>query len=258
MPPSALLVDDLFDLSVLPTLPSLVLSASVPVARNSDDFDAADRPLVDLFNARYVDTARPDRIRAAVSALASVALQRKFRLLFGAHPTISPMILQVAHALQSPPGSILIFQSAAYLGVIPDITFKLTHRPSGQLILTADKDRQVPPPAVPPSRWQQQQAPYPHSIDFMRKTMMSVPGIRGAAFIGGMPGVEIEARMFRSEHPLRPRYALPTAGGAAALLDTQSPDDFHGTIPDRDALRKAVSYTVAASLIFDDIELRHP
>lgn len=258
VPASTLVINELSDVDALPELRSIVLLASVPAARNPAEFPS-DAHHVDEFNTKYVDTARPERVRAAVSALASVALQRNYRLVFGAHPTISPTILQVAHTLEAPRGSILIFQSAAFLKVIPDITFKLSQRPSGQLILTADKDQTRGSSFTQPhSSWLAHQDPYPHSLDFMRLAMMRVPGVCGAAFIGGMQGVESEARLFGRQLPKLPRYALSSTGSAAERLDVQAPHAFHGTISDPDALRRAISYTVAASLIFDDLDLSRP
>lgn len=114
VPPPAL------DVGSLERRPSIVLSASVPALLDASVYDPADSELVEESNRRYAADARPDRIRAAVSALTRVALGHSpsIRLVFGAHPTISPMILQAAADMDAMNESILVFQSEAYAGLI--------------------------------------------------------------------------------------------------------------------------------------------
>ena len=93
--------------------PALFLSASVPYRRKT----GTDKQL--LANPRYLATSQPERIRVAVRELTHSALMRGIRLVFGAHPDISPSVLEAARNLRVAPGSILIFQSAAFEQLIP-------------------------------------------------------------------------------------------------------------------------------------------
>jgi hypothetical protein len=54
----------------------------------------------------------------------------------------------------------------------------------------------------------------------MRETMFASPGLVGAVFVGGMDGIEKEARLFKAKHPILPTYSVASVGGAARdLLD---------------------------------------
>lgn len=235
-------------LSFLPAQNSIVLSASVPAWRNPLDFESADRQAVEQINRNYVSNAKPERIRAAVVALTRVALARQVRLVFGAHPTISPMILQVAQDMDAPADSILVFQSNAYRAIIPGSTLQFANWSRGRLILTRKKPEQhvVPTPL-------KRLNSYPNSLQHMRTMMMEVPGVIGAIFIGGMNGVEDEANLFARIHPRLRRYAFASTGSAALHLEQRSPGTFHGTVPDPQAFRATISYTVAASMVLDDL-----
>lgn len=235
-------------LSFLPTQNSIVLSASVPAWRDPLVFESADRQAVELINRNYVSNARPERIRAAVVALTRVALARQVRLVFGAHPTISPMILQVAQDMDARDDSILVFQSNAYRAIIPGSTLQFANWSRGRLILTREKPEphRVPTPL-------KRLNPYPNSLQHMRTMMMEVPGVIGAVFIGGMNGVEDEADLFAQVHPQLHRYAFASTGSAALRLGQRFPGAFHGTLPDPQAFRTTLSYTIAASMVLDEL-----
>lgn len=237
-------------LSFLPAQKSIVLSASVPAWRNPLDFEPADQQAVEEINQNYVSNARPERIRAAVVALTRVALARQVRLVFGAHPTISPMILQVAQDMDARDDSILVFQSNAYRSIIPGSTLQFANWSRGRLILTREK----PEPHLVPTPLKRL-SPYPNSLKHMRTMMMEVPGVIGAVFIGGMNGVEDEADLFAQVHlhlRLR-RYAFASTGSAALRLEQRFPGAFHGTLPDPQAFRTTLSYTIAASMVLDEL-----
>ena len=104
------------NIDFLPNRATLLLSASIPMDRDPALFEPTDRERVADINRLYASSARPERIRAATIAVTRVALRRGMRLVFGAHPTISPLVLQVAADLGAVDDSILVFQSDAYRG----------------------------------------------------------------------------------------------------------------------------------------------
>lgn len=249
------------DIGFLPDRPSLLLSASIPVHRDPALFEPADRQRVAEVNRLYVASASPERIRAATIAVTRVALLRGLRLVFGAHPTISPLVLQVAEDVDAVDDSILVFQSDAYRDQLPGSTLQFANwsrgtRSHGQLVLTTRQHDASTVPAAQPTpsgprllRYD----PFPISLRFMRDRMTTVPGLVGAVFIGGMPGVEDEASRFAQRHPQLRRYAFDSTGGAAQRLVQQQPLSFYGSLRNPAAFRRTPSYTVAASLMLDDL-----
>lgn len=244
------------EVSWLPFVPTLFLSASVPKFRSPAGFEPSDQQAVDRINRDYVAGARPERIRAAVIALASVALRRApMRLAFGAHPSISPMILQAARNLEAAPGSILVFQSDAYRDEIPGSTLDLADWSCGTLILTAKQpEPHFNPTPTPSGKRLRRLSPYAKSLRFMRELMISVPGTCSAVFIGGMNGVEEEADLFERLQRGKPRFALPSTESAARRLDARYPAQFNLSLPDPRAFRDTPSYALAASMILDQVK----
>jgi hypothetical protein len=220
--------------------PSIFLSASVPDGHK--EYPGSER---------HQQTTHAQWIRDAVLAVSREALKRGFRLRFGAHPSISPMILMVAR--EFPPAAtppIEVYQSRFFLGKYPAETYELAKPPEGVLVEVDAEERNGAP---------DQQA----SLVRMRNELIQRPGLVAALFIGGMDGVTEEARSFRALHgAARPAYALASAGGAAAdLLDPQhggDPAAFSGNpaAPVDVALlqEQRAGYTRVARAIFDAIE----
>lgn len=245
--------------SGLPDRPSLLLSASIPTARDPALYEPAERVRLAEDNRLYADSARPERIRAAVISLTRVALLRGLRLVFGAHPTISPLVLQVARDMNAGPESILVFQSRAYLAEIPGSTLEFADWSCGLLVLTPEQPETTQASLASPPALKKLD-PYPNSIGFMRELMTSVPGLIGGVFVGGMRGVDEEALRFTRHHPALPKYALGSTGAAARALVRADPSAFHGTLKDPAAFQRTLSYAVAASQIMEDLPAQpaHP
>jgi hypothetical protein len=222
-------------------VPTIMLCASVPYELDRKNRDPHDWPELVKWNQRFIGRARPDRIRAAVAALTRVALGRKMRIVFGAHPSISPMMLQAARDLGAPARSILIFQSEAFLGHFNRSTLALADWRAGCLVTTAQQ------PEPPNSKR------FPNSLERMRELMVAVPGIAGAVFIGGMNGVEREAEIAMQSKIKR--YAIASTGSAAEALFNGNRGDFCGTLNaiDADFIRNSHAYTVVASKIVRDM-----
>lgn len=230
--------------------PAIFLSASVPVALEANRYMQADRVSIQEENERFTGGVRPERVRAAVSALTRVAMQHGLRLVFGAHPTISPMVLQAAMSMDALDESVLVFQSDAYRTLIPSQTLSLANWSKGRLVLT---EQQPEAPRAPPHPGLKYRHPFPSSLKFMRELMMKTPGIVGGVFIGGLSGVEDEAALLGAARKRVKRYAIASTGGAAAVLAQQA--GYHGTLGDPRILSNVLSYTVVASQIVQDLLL---
>ncbi len=231
------------DLQQLPGGRYLFLSASVPYEFVESNVDLGPGETVENLNARFWATRQPARVRDAVSALTRTAIGRGFRLVFGAHPSISPMVLQAASDMEAPPASVVIFQSEKYDGVIPQSTLDLAAWKSGLLVMT---QKQNEPPGTTRN---------PNSLAFMREMMTSVRGLEGAVFVGGMKGIALEAKAFEDRQPGARRYAIGSTGSAAAELARLKPDEFHGTLGRQDAslLETSASYSLVAHKIVKDL-----
>lgn len=236
-------VADAGDLRKLGDRPSLLLSASVPYLFTVENTDPQEHVHIARWNKLYVDAARPAKIRAAVMALTRVALSHGLRLVFGAHSSISPTVLQAAQDMGAPPRSILIVQSQIYQGKLPQSTLDLANwHPVGLLVMTRAQPEQ------------RDSVRNPNSLRFMREMMVRVPGLLGAVFVGGMLGVEAEADAFaQAPPPARKRYAVSSTGSAAEVLADRDPAGFHGTLSDPAPLRHGRSYSVVARRIVNDL-----
>jgi hypothetical protein len=227
--------------------PTLFLSASVPYRRKA----GTDQQM--LANPRYVAMSQPERIRVAVRELTHSALMRGIRLVFGAHPDISPLVLEAARKLPVVPGSILIFQSAVFEQIIPKSTLDLADWSKGVLFITP-----VINAGAPDSR--------ERSLAEMRALMLKTPGLCGAVFVGGMDGTEEEADLFEVMHGNLPRYAIASTGSAALFLFERAliggpPQAFAGRNMWQNAASLVdypTSYKLTARRILDDMGFAPP
>jgi len=227
--------------------PAVFLSASVPYRREPPQgMQTSDHARFVKLNERYLHDAQPARIRSAVLALTRAMLIRRTRLVFGAHPAISPMVLAVAREVQAPPGSILIFQSEFFRRSFPSPTLELASWESGLLVLTG---------AAPDAKARAKKPERTASLQLMRELMVSVPNLRGAVFVGGMEGVAAEADLFRQQNPGKPMYALASTGSAASELWEAKPKEFAGSLLDPEQVLNSPSYSVVARGILDDLKI---
>lgn len=220
--------------------PALFLSASVPYKRKG-----LTAPADIARNDGYVQTAKPDLIREAVAHLCRFTFQRDLNLIFGAHPSIAPMVLEAARRFGVANGrkQVLVFQSAYFESdIIPRETLELANWASGELLWTEQR-----PQRGQPDRTQ--------SLTHMRQVMAQSPHLIGAIFIGGMEGVEEESSLFQQHQPGKPCYALGSTGSAAKDLLSRSPDAFSGNnraIHASDLLRLE-SYPLVMKRLFADL-----
>jgi hypothetical protein len=142
----------------------------------------------------------PDAIADAVTAVAQAVLVAGGRIVFGAHPTISPLILLIAGELGRLE-VVDVYQSRYFEGRVPQETLDLIERGYGVLHWTDhdpdDRDR---------------------SLQWMRERMLRNEPLAAAVFIGGMEGIFDEDRLLAEIQPDAPRLPVQAPGGAARKL----------------------------------------
>lgn len=147
---------------------AIFLSASVPVAGRARSHEPAD-PLL---------------IQRAVRELFIAMIERK-RIVWGGHPTITPMIwtickdLGLRHAK-----SVVLYQSRFFQEHFPE---ENRHFENVVYVDAVPGDREA-------------------SLLRMREAMLSREDLTAAAFIAGMEGVEAEFTMFKRFHPHVTRF----------------------------------------------------
>jgi SLOG cluster3 family len=163
---------------------NVFLSASFPSGERGEAF------------APYDTTA----ISAAVTAVARAVLLAGGRLVFGAHPTISPLVLAVAADVDRY-DAVEIYQSALFRDRIPEETTRLVALRLGRMhLVDADASGELAP-----------------SLERMRRAMLS-EDVDAGVFIGGMEGIHDEYRLLAELCPGAARLPLTAPGGAARTL----------------------------------------
>lgn len=172
-------------------------------------------------------------IEEAVVSFARAVLREEGILVFGAHPSISPLVASVASEYSAPHlradeppdveeigqpertgPAVVIYQSHAYDGYVPDKTWELYRVGYADLIWCKAQGGE----RFDPKRKQVQ---CPLSLEFMRRAMFRKERPIAMVAIGGMEGVIDEAKLFWSRAEGRkapPVWALESTGGAAEKL----------------------------------------
>lgn len=171
----------------------------------SASFPASER------GAEYYQTARPFEITGATIAATRAIFGASGKLVFGGHPTISPLILSVGRdfSLDFPEQDwpfIHIYQSQLYKDEVPEETLQLEKEGFGKIHWIPAVDRDTG-----------------KSLRLMRTEMLKTKPIAGI-FVGGMEGVysvsagESEFSLFKAICKGRPIYPIGAPGGASQLL----------------------------------------
>lgn len=135
-------------------------------------------------------------ISAVISALLYVALGRR-RIVWGGHPSITPMIWAYAEALDVDYGKwVTLYQSKLFEPDFPEENARFKN-----VILTE---------AVPGDR--------ERSLELMRRQMLSERSFSAAVFAGGMGGILDEYRLFREMAVDAVILPIASTGGASAIL----------------------------------------
>lgn len=171
----------------------------------SASFPAKDR------EAKYYQTARPFEITDATVAAARAIFGAHGKLVFGGHPTITPLILSVGHDFSAdfPEQDwpfIHIYQSRLYENEVPEETLQLEREGIGKIYWIPAVNRDMVKSQL-----------------LMRTEMLKTKPIAGV-FIGGMEGVYSlgnegsEFYLFKNICRGRPIYPIGAPGGASLLL----------------------------------------
>lgn len=157
---------------------SIFLSASVP------DIDSP-----------YYKRCDPVLIQAALRSFLFTVIGRK-HLVFGGHPSISPLILAACEDIGiTNQNAVTIFQSKHFSGVIPE-----DNRKFANFIETRVGND------------------LGDSLAIMRKEMFTTYRYDAAVFIGGKEGIVTEYELFIKFCPKAKILALKSPGGAAAEI----------------------------------------
>ncbi|MCA9654258.1 MAG: hypothetical protein KC501_30330 [Myxococcales bacterium] len=235
---------------------AIFLSASENIARQ-DERDNIAKDIVDRHTRRmggapwldrylhyiqHEDHRYPRRVLRAVSWLSTFALENDYTLIFGGHPAISPMVLEVARrfATNHDEVRVVIFQSELYANIIPIAAKDISRWPNGCMLTTRAVGRDKN-----------------ESLTLMRRHMLSAPGLHAGVYIGGMGGILEESYRFEELQRGKPRYAIGSTGGASEYLLDAMGDEHCGRMPTRelrDALADDEAYAAVIDQIFDDLE----
>lgn len=171
----------------------------------------------------WTDGSQPIEIEEAIISVARAVFARKGRLLFGGHPSVSPLVSAVAGEyypadparMQRP---VVTFQSRFFEGSLPNETTELftmgwsdiewTERgETRELSLALMRDLMLPQPGVPLVAFERNDLAFPLAM----------------IAIGGMEGIRDEAAVFLSRQqtwggPRRRVFSFKSVGGAAARL----------------------------------------
>lgn len=166
---------------------AIFLSAGVPDQRRGPDFAA---------------TADTVAIAAAVSAVVYVTLGRRI-LVWGGHPSITPMIWAVARDVGVDYGKwVRLYQSRHFRDEFPEDNERFNN-----VSYTEDvrNDREL-------------------SLLAMRERMFADHQFSAAVFIGGMGGIIQEFELFQSMHPEATVIPVVSTGGAVLSVGEKLPN----------------------------------
>ncbi len=198
---------------------SVFLSASVPDPARDERF------------SRIPDAAF--QIEQAVVSLARAVFSEGGRLVFGGHPSISPLVATVAGEYRAPNlaegggersrPQVAIYQSEAFRESLPQDTDLLIRLglADEHWIEAVEGERFIPGQGSAHDQC-------PRSLQLMRERLLTDTDPVAMVCIGGMDGVLIEADMFGSLPSHRPIFTLAYTGGAASLLPEE---EGHQVVP---------------------------
>ncbi|WP_454803736.1 SLOG domain-containing protein [Mucilaginibacter phyllosphaerae] len=237
---------------------TVVLSASVPSEKRSEKYQ---QDFIKIKNAQV-------QIEEAIIGLSRNIFQKNGRIIFGGHPSISPLVAMVAgefhtrkkgsedlsgNEIQQKP--IMIFQSKAFEKVIPEDTTKLLNQGDSAIVWTDAANGEAYDETL---KGKEQCL---ESLARMRRQMMEEE-VDALVCMGGMEGVEQEFEIFRKMHPDKPIYILETTGGASSILAKRVAENDMVTVIDRNVNRKLeklderfelIPYAYITALIIHDL-----
>jgi len=154
-------------------------------------------------DSSYHKDCDPMLIQAALRTFLYIVLGRK-RLVFGGHPTISPLILAVCEDLRvDNKSAVTLYQSKFFEKITPKVNSTFSNLINVPATDSRDK-----------------------SLEKMRSLMIRGQKYEAAVFIGGGEGILEEHRLFAKYHPHAKVIALKSPGGAAAKISMPIGHDY--------------------------------
>ena len=138
-------------------------------------------------------------IADAVTSIVRAVLLNEGKLLFGGHPTITPLVLLIGTELRAE-HAVDIFQSDWFADQTTEETIRLVESGVGDIHRTPKLDTREA------------------SLAEMRERMFAFARATAAVFVGGMSGIWEEHKQFGRAQPGVLRLPLTGPGGAAARL----------------------------------------
>ncbi|MDJ0899796.1 MAG: hypothetical protein QNJ55_13395 [Xenococcus sp. MO_188.B8] len=212
----------------------------------SASFPRKDREKEQKFFRKY----SPDDITDAVNALVRAVLSAGGKLIFGGHPTITPLVLSIAKEylpdsleertnIEETDGlPVIICQSEFYKDKLTDATKELYQNKYGKPIwtpevessseeklramirelkteITIEDEKEIVKKMI--EHAEENKPAKAESLLRMRITILQKDPF-AAVFIGGMQGVNAEYELFSLKYPSRPKYCIGAPGGYAKEL----------------------------------------
>lgn len=175
---------------------AIFLSASVPISGQGS----------------YHETANPFLIQCAVRELV-ISVIRTHRIVWGGHPSITPMIWSICEDLDvNYASSVVLYQSRFFKDRFPEENARFSNVVFTDAV-TGDREA---------------------SLSIMRHTMLAREDLVGAVLIGGMDGVEAELSMFQRYHPNAFIVPVGAAGGAARDIAIRAKGEHQADVDDVD------------------------
>jgi len=199
----------------------------------------------------FFNSASPTQITSAITSISRAILMNGGRLVFGGHPTVSPLILSVARNIQRnlnfKEKKVIIYQSEYFKDIISKHTLRLGEEGYGEIKFTRESSSGIQ-----------------ESLRSMRDQMLTEVKFIAGIFIGGMEGIFDEFKLFREKFPKLPVYPISRPGGATKLIlenllssysDKEEIKDQlnHSDLLILDELINSRKYSYLAKIIVDDI-----
>ena len=194
---------------------TIFLSASFPSSARGEKFKPFD----------------PSGITDAVAALTRAVFRSNGQLLFGGHPTITPLILMIARE-QQVRQSVVVYQSKWFIEeIIPEVN-EINREGIGRV------------------EWTDKLKTLEESLEKMRISMIqSSKNLAAAFFVGGMEGVQDEYRILRELSPQT--LCLPVFGPGGAAASLPKPECMN---PSVNHLSESRTYPLFALKAMEEIE----
>lgn len=159
---------------------NIFLSASIPLPER---------------DPKYIETADIIAIRDSVIALATSVLP-SHRLIWGGHPSITPLIYYVMQKLKIDiQGHLKLYQSLYFEDFWPEDNNQFEN-----IVFTKNM------------------GDIHSSIQLMRNKIFSDNEFSAAVFIGGMDGIEVEYNMFKEKYPEALLLPVASTGAATKII----------------------------------------